>query len=125
MLRKETPSELKLELGDKIYVISFQTKPSEESTAEILAIEQITEEPQEGLGTLLRELIPEEYLEYEDVFSKDEFNILPPQKPWDHAINLTPGVELPHAYAWTFPISQAKQQELDSFLHENLASGRI
>ncbi len=35
----------------------------------------------------------------------------------------TPGTELP--CSWTFPLSPAEQKELDDFLWENLANGRI
>src|SRR5260370_31837831 len=98
----EAPDDLKLELGDRIYAISFQNNPSQETAAEILAIEHITKEHTNELKYVSNNLIPEEYHEYKDVFSKDEFDVLPPQKPWDHAIDLVPRVELPHAQ--TFPI---------------------
>ncbi len=45
------------------------------------------------------------------------------RKVWDHTIDLSPGTELPHS--WTFPLSPAEQKELDDFLQENLANGRI
>ena len=36
-----------------------------------------------------------EYLqEFEDVFFKETFDTLPPQKPWDHVIELEPGVRI-------------------------------
>ncbi len=46
-----------------------------------------------------------------------------PWKAWDHAIDLTPGAELPHS--WMFPLSPAEQKELDDFLHKNLTNGHI
>ena len=49
--------------------------------------------------------------------------MLPLRKPWDHAIDLTPGADLPRSC--TFPLSPAEQRELDKFLKENLANGRI
>ena len=57
------------------------------------------------------------------MFSKDAFNELLPQKIWDHTIDLTPGTELPRSC--TFPLSPCEQRELDEFLWENLANGRI
>jgi len=68
-------------------------------------------------------MVPEPYHNFADVFSKDAFNELPPQKPWDHAIDLTPDAELP--CACTFPLSPVEQKELDKFLKENLSNGQI
>ena len=45
------------------------------------------------------------------------------RKPWDHGIELLPGVE-PQS-SQTFPLSPLEQKELDKFLQENLCSGRI
>src|SRR5258708_25962942 len=64
-----------------------------------------------------------QYHDFRDVFSKEAFDKLPPQKAWDHAIDLTPGTELP--CSWTFPLSPAEQKELDDFLQENLVNSHI
>ncbi len=64
-----------------------------------------------------------QYHDFRDVFSKEAFDELLLRKAWDHAIDLTPGTELPHS--WTFPLSPAEQKELDDFLQENLANGHI
>ncbi len=64
-----------------------------------------------------------QYHNFRDVFSKEAFDELPPQKVWDHTIDLSPGTELPRSQ--TFPLSPAEQKELDDFLWENLANGRI
>ena len=61
-----------------------------------------------------------QYHDFRDVFSKEAFDELP---PWNHAIDLTPGTELPRS--WTFPLSPAEQKELDDFLWENLVNGCI
>src|SRR5258707_15829544 len=68
-------------------------------------------------------MVPAQYHNFRDVFSKEAFDDLPPQKAWDHAIALSPGTELPCSQM--FPLSPAEQKELDSFLWENLANGRI
>jgi hypothetical protein len=72
----------------------------------------------------LEELIPKEYLEFKQVFSKEYFDQLPPRRPWDHAIELKPDSELP-TRTRAYPLSPAEQKELDKFLQENLDSGRI
>ncbi len=68
-------------------------------------------------------MVPVQYHDFRDVFSKEAFNKLPPWKAWDHAIDLTPGAELPHSQM--FPLSPTEQKELDDFLCENLANGPI
>src|SRR5258708_27624306 len=68
-------------------------------------------------------MVPAQYHNFRDVFSKEAFDKLPPQKAWDHAIDLSPGTELPHSQM--FPLSPAEQKELDDFLWENLVNGHI
>src|SRR5260221_8412876 len=71
----------------------------------------------------LEDMVPAQYYNFRDIFSKEAFDKLPPQKVWDHTIDLSPGTELPRSQ--TFPLSPAEQKELDDFLWENLANGRI
>src|SRR5260221_10539334 len=71
----------------------------------------------------LEDMVPAQYHDFRDVFSKEAFDKLPPWKAWDHAIDLSPGTELPCSQ--TFPLSPAEQKELDDFLWENLANGCI
>ena len=67
--------------------------------------------------------IPEYLQEFEDVFSKETFDTLPPQKPWDHAIELEPGSKPTNCKV--YPLSPKEQVELDAFLEENLRTSRI
>src|SRR6266481_6112661 len=67
--------------------------------------------------------IPKRYKDFADVFSEEAFAHLPPHKAWDHAIDLHHDAKLPRGR--TFPLSPAEQKELDEFLRENLANGRI
>ena len=65
-----------------------------------------------------------EYLqEFEDVFSKETFDTLPPWKPWDHVIELEPGSKPTNCKVYL--LSPKEQVELDAFLEENLCTGRI
>src|SRR5258708_40200975 len=68
-------------------------------------------------------MVPAQYHNFRDVFSKEAFDKLPPWKAWDHVIDLTPGTELPCSRM--FPLSPAEQKELDNFLQENLVNGHI
>src|SRR3954464_4555467 len=58
-----------------------------------------------------------------DVFSKESFDELPPRKPWDHMIELTPGSQPINCKI--YPLSTEEQEQLDEFLKENLELGRI
>ena len=65
-----------------------------------------------------------EYLwEFENVFSKETFDTLPPQKAWDHTIELEPGSKPTNCKVYL--LSLKEQVELDAFLEENLCTGRI
>jgi len=57
------------------------------------------------------------------VFDKKAFNKLPPQRPWDHAIELISGTILKDCKV--YPLSVKEQKELDCFLDEHLKTGHI
>jgi len=57
------------------------------------------------------------------VFAKEDFDILPEHRQWDHTIELVPGSE-PKSLK-VYPLSLVEQKKLDSFLEENLCTGRI
>src|SRR5258708_23263429 len=56
----------------------------------------------------LEDMVLAQYHNFRDVFSKEAFDKLPPQKAWDHAIDLSPGTELPCSQ--TCPLSPAAQK---------------
>jgi Reverse transcriptase (RNA-dependent DNA polymerase). len=57
-------------------------------------------------------------------FTKEEFDELPPHRPWDHAIELLPGTT-ERLDCKIYPLSADEQTQLDEFLEENLSTGRI
>ena len=61
--------------------------------------------------------------EYPAVFNKQGFDSLPERRPWDHAIELTPGSH--PVDCKVYPLNLNEQKALDEFLEENLRSGRI
>src|SRR6266436_3198782 len=87
-------------------------------------LQKLAQEVQKAEGSQpLKDMVLAQYHNFRDVFSKEAFDELPPWKAWDHAIDLSPGTELPCSR--TFPLSPAEQKELDDFLQENLANGCI
>ena len=67
--------------------------------------------------------IPEYLQEFKDVFSKETFDTLPPQNPWDHVIELELGSKPTNCKV--YPLSLKEQVELNAFLEENLHTRRI
>ena len=57
------------------------------------------------------------------MFTKEDFDILPEHRKWDHMIELTPRAEPKSSKV--HPLSLLEQAELDAFLEENLHTGRI
>jgi len=70
-------------------------------------------ETQKGLLTL-----PNYAKGFKLVFAKEDFNILPEHRQWDHAIELILGSE--PKLSKVYPLSLVEQKELDFFLEENL-----
>jgi len=67
--------------------------------------------------------LPAYVTEFQSVFAKEDFDILPEHRKWDHAIELIPGAEPKSSKV--YPLSPLEQTELDAFLEENLCTGRI
>jgi len=67
--------------------------------------------------------LPAYVTEFQSMFAKEDFNILPEHHKWDHTIELIPGAEpkSPKVYS----LSPLEQKELDAFLEENLHTRRI
>ena len=68
-------------------------------------------------------LLPAYIAEFQSVFTKEDFDILPEHRKWDHAIELIPRAEPKSSKV--YPLSLLEQAELDAFLEENLCTRRI
>ena len=67
--------------------------------------------------------IPDYLQEFDSVFSKESFNVLPEPKPWDNAIELVPDGKT--SSCKVYPLSPSEQKQLDIFIQENLESRQI
>ncbi|KAL0200281.1 hypothetical protein M9458_003468, partial [Cirrhinus mrigala] len=67
--------------------------------------------------------IPAEYRAYQDVFSKLAATHLPPHRPWDCAIDLLPGAQLPKGRI--YPLSIPECQAMENYITEALNQGFI
>jgi len=77
-----------------------------------------SKETQAATTTLLTYVV-----EFQSVFAKEDFDILPKHCKWDHAIELIPGAEPKSSKV--YPLFPLEQTELDAFLEENLRTRRI
>ena len=71
----------------------------------------------------IEEILPKHCHLYWDVFEKQTFNKLPPQHPWDHAIELVEGVKALDCKIYL--LSKEEQTQLEEFLKENLETNQI
>ncbi|KAI2657431.1 Transposon Tf2-8 polyprotein [Labeo rohita] len=67
--------------------------------------------------------IPAEYMAFQDVFSKQAATQLPPHRPWDCAIELLPGAQLPKGRI--YPLSIPERQAMEEYIKEALKQGFI
>ncbi|KAL0147451.1 hypothetical protein M9458_057247 [Cirrhinus mrigala] len=67
--------------------------------------------------------IPAEYVAFQDVFSKQAATRLPPHRPWDCAIELLPGAQLPKGRI--YPLSILERQAMEEYIAEALQQGFI
>ena len=109
--------------GDHIFVVFLHPEENilaTESISTHLAIEQhkktFKKQPFE-------EMVPKQYHDFRDVFTKESFDHLPPHHPWDHAIELKEDVE--PTGVKLYPLSLNEQKEMDAFLKEHLETGQI
>jgi len=124
----ETPlriCKIEYEQGDRLFMTRILLEPAREDLRATSTISQKlakgahrASETQKGLLTL-----PNCTKEFKSVFAKEDFDLLLEHRQWDYAIELVPGLEPKSSKV--YPLSPVEQKELDSFLEENLRTGRI
>ena len=70
-----------------------------------------------------KELVPKEFHDYLDIFSKEKAHQFPEPRPWDHKIKMKEGFK-PKSFK-NYNLTPAEQIELDKFLKGNLEKGYI
>jgi len=122
----EEPEEAEelIEPGDRIFAIGLVPAP-----AEIRATSSVSQRLAEAFKRNFKasaptgRSIPEYLKEFDSVFSKESFDVLPESKKWDHAVVLIPGEKASNCKV--YPLAPKEQKELDQFLKENLETGQI
>ncbi len=83
-------------------------------------------QPQETELQWLRRLLPEQYHDYADVFSKEASNKLPPHRPYDHKIQLEDPTDLQKlGYSPLYHQPTAELEAIKKYLIENLNKGFV
>jgi hypothetical protein len=72
----------------------------------------------------LSEIIPNWCHEYLDVFTEKEAIPLPPHRPWDHHIQLTPDAP-PLISCKVYPLSRSEEEYQTKYISEQLEAGLI
>jgi len=113
------------ELGDQLFLTCLLPEPDQvnlratATTSQRLAEGARHSTEAQAAATPL----PTYVAEFQSMFAKEDFDILPEHRKWDHAIKLTPRAE--PKLSKVYPLSPLEQAELDAFLEENLCTGRI
>ncbi|XP_042073114.1 uncharacterized protein LOC102307985 [Haplochromis burtoni] len=68
-------------------------------------------------------LVPAEYHDLGQVFSKSKVLSLPPHRPYDCGIDLLPGAPLPTS--WLYSLSKPERETMERYITESLAAGII
>jgi len=124
----ETPlwmCEVEYEPGDRLFITRILSELTIENLCATSTISQkLAEEARRALE-MRKGLIPlpDCAKGFESVFAKEDFDILPDHRQWDHTIELVPGLEPKSSKV--YPLSPVEQKELDSFLEENLHTRRV
>ena len=63
-------------------------------------------------------VVPKSYHDYDDIFTKKDFDKLPERRPWDHAIELTP--DFKPIRSKNYQLLPQEQEALRTFIDENL-----
>ena len=113
-----------IEPGDRIFMTTVYD-PAEFIRASSTTSQRLSEAFAKNSASpkSFHESVPPAFHDFEDVFSKVSFDVLPDRKPWDHAIELEADAKA--SSTKVYPLSPNEQAELDIFIEENLALGRI
>ena len=68
-------------------------------------------------------LLPKEYHEFADVFSRGDSDVLPPHRPYDHRVPVKEDAKLP--FSRLYSMSQNELEVLKKYLDDNLRKGFI
>jgi len=112
--------EAEYEPGDRLFMTRILPDSTREDLRAVsMTSQKLAEGARRSMEAWKEPFIPPDCVRgFESVFVKEDFDVLPEHRQWDHAIELIPGAE-PKSLK-VYPLSPVEQKELDSFLEENL-----
>jgi Reverse transcriptase (RNA-dependent DNA polymerase) len=121
---KSPPDENEENVHEEDHMLVAFLFPKESvSATESISIHLAIEQHKKTFKCPFEEMVPKQYHDFQDVFSKESFDHLPPCHPWDHAIKLKEDVK--PTGTKLYPLSPNEQKEMDAFLKEHLKTGWI
>lgn len=116
-----------VEEGERVFMLNtssyLRARAAHVRARTSVAMELAIEHNQAQAPQTFEELVPERYRDFRDVFDEATFSTLPEHRPWDHAIELSPDAK-PYC-GKIYPMTLDEQSALDTFLEDNLRTGRI
>ena len=124
----EEESDISYEEGDQLFVFDTESYLDSEYAKEYYLNRTNYDyvkkyDPMYGTSQEWTKVVPSQYHDYKDVFTKTSFDKLPEKRPWDHAIELTPGFNPTDCK--NYALSPQEQKSLQEFIDENLRTSRI
>ena len=123
-LGAEEPTTLEIDTMDILEQLEERTGPptihirKTNISTELAAKENLAKQEKP-----LKEQVPQELHDYLSVFDKKTAERFPELRPWDHAIDLKP--DFVPRDCKVYPLSLLEQQELETFVKDNLKKGYI
>jgi len=113
------------EPGDRLFLIHVFPEPTQaDLRATAMTSQHLAKGARDSKETHAATApLPTYIAEFQSVFTKEDFDILPEHHKWDHTIELIPGAEPKSSKV--YPLSPLEQAELNTFLEENLRTRRI
>ena len=87
-------------------------------------VQQLAEQAMDKTIRSWDQIVPPQYHQHKQVFSKTAAHRFPDSREWDHAINLKPDAPATMDCK-VYPLSPAEDIALQTFLSENLDKGYI
>jgi hypothetical protein len=116
----EDDMELLLEEGEKLLAVHIGVEELKIRTKTTHSTEIAS--TKKDMRTI-EQILPKYCHPYREVFEKQTFDELPPQRSWDHAIELIEGAKALDCKI--YPLSKDEQVQLEDFLKENLEMNQI
>src|SRR5712675_2004626 len=120
----QTVAIAQVEEGDELIMTIHVLEPEPMQIRKMTLAQQMAKKAYDPTSVNTEETIPAAFKQHWRVFSKEEAWQLPPHRPWDHKIELTPNA--PNVInSKVYPLSPNEQKVLNEYLEDNLEKGYI